>query len=254
MSYVDGLLDRTKDIIDVVERKNGKRKYMQYPAKYTMYYPDPNGKFTSVFGDKLERIVCTNSKKFHKEKKLYSSKKLFESDVNPVFRCLAHNYMDAEAPDLNICFFDIEVEFNKQKGFADPTDPFNKIISIGLHLSWLNKTICLAIKPDTLTTDEAQDICKKFEDTILCIDESELLNTFLELIDDADVLTGWNSESFDIPYLVNRIKRVLSRSHTRKLCLWEKYPKEKTIVKYGKEQITYVLFGRVHLDYLLLYQ
>ena len=254
MSYVDGLLDRTRDVVDVVERRNGKRKYMQYPAKYTMYYPDQDGKFESIFGDKLQRVVHTNSKKFHREKKLHNGKQLFESDINPVFRCLAHNYMDAEAPDLNICFFDIEVEFNKEKGFADPTDPFNKVLAVALHLSWLKKTICLAIKPDALPTQEAQDICKKFEDTILCTDESELLNTFLELIDDADVLTGWNSEGFDIPYLVNRIKRVLSRSHTRKFCLWEKYPKEKTIVKYGKEQQTYVLFGRVHLDYLLLYQ
>ena len=36
-------------------------------------------------------------------------------------------------------------------------------------------------------------------DTVLCKDEAELLGMFLDLIDDADIFTGWNSEGFDIP-------------------------------------------------------
>ena len=60
-------------------------------------------------------------------------------------------------------------------------------------------------------------------------------------------------KGFDIPYMVNRVERVLSRSHTRKFCLWQRFLK-KTITKYGKESETYELFGRVHLDYLELYR
>ena len=41
--YVDGLIDREKDIINVVERVGGVRKYVQYPAKYVFYYPDNKG-------------------------------------------------------------------------------------------------------------------------------------------------------------------------------------------------------------------
>ena len=254
MSYVDGFLDRDRDVIHVIERINGKREYREFPARYTFYYPDPRGKFTSIFGDKLERVICNTGKKFNTEKKIHGHKRLFESDINPVFRCFADNYMDKEAPKLNICFFDIEVDFNKDKGFANPDDPFNAVTAIALHLGWLKRTICLTVKPDTLTKEQAQKICEKFEDTILCDTEKELLNTFLELIDDADVLTGWNSEGFDIPYLVNRVARVLSKSHTRKFCLWNKFPREKTVTKYGKENQTFELQGRIHLDYLLLYQ
>ena len=54
MSYVDGFLDREADKIHIVERVNGRREYREYPARYTFYYPDPRGKFTSIFGDKLE--------------------------------------------------------------------------------------------------------------------------------------------------------------------------------------------------------
>jgi len=254
MSYVDAFLDRDKDIIHVVERVNGERIYREYSPKYTFYYPDERGKFTSIFGDKLERVVCNSSKKFAAEKKMYARKGLFESDVNPVFRCFAENYADKEAPDLNLCFFDIEVDFSKEKGFAPPEDPFNKVTAVALHLSWLKRTICLAIKPNTLTTEEAQEVVNKFEDTILCESEEQLLQTFLDLIDDADILSGWNSEGFDIPYMVNRIARVLSKSHTRQFCLWDRFPKSKTVVKYGKDSETFELQGRVHLDYLELYR
>jgi DNA polymerase elongation subunit (family B) len=254
MSYVDGFLDRDRDIIHVVERINGRREYREYPAKYTFYYPDARGKFTSIFGDKLERVVCNSGKKFNAEKKVHGHKGLFESDVNPVFRCLADNYMEAEAPELHIGFFDIEVDFNKDKGFADPEDPFNAVTAIALHLNWLKRTICLTIKPDTLTKAAAQEIVDKFEDTMLFDTEAELLETFLALIDDCDVLTGWNSEGFDIPYMVNRVSRVLSKSHTRQFCLWEKFPTPKTLIKYGKESQTFDLQGRVHLDMLELYR
>jgi DNA polymerase elongation subunit (family B) len=254
MSYVDGFLDRDQDKIYIVERINGKREYRTYPAKYTFYYPDSRGKYTSIFGDKLERVVCNTGKKFAAEKKMYAHRGLFESDVNPVFRCLADNYMEAEAPKLQIGFFDIEVDFNKELGFADPSDPFNAVTAIALHLNWLNRTICLTIKPNTLTKEAAQEIVDKFDDTMLFDTEAELLETFLALIDDCDILTGWNSEGFDIPYMVNRVARVLSKSHTRQFCLWDKFPKPKTIVKFGKESQTFELQGRVHLDMLELYR
>ena len=46
------------------------------------------------------------------------------------------------------------------------------------------------------------EIAKKFENTVLCETEAQLLNTFIHLIQDADILSGWNSEGFDIPYIV----------------------------------------------------
>ncbi len=254
MSYVDAYLDYNHDIIHAVERVNGERKYVEFPARHTFYYKNPKGKFTSIFGDNLSRVVCNSGKKFKAEKNMHKHYGLFESDINPVFRCLSSNYMDAEVPELNIGYFDIEVDFSKERGFAPPDDPFNKVTAIALHLSWLKQTICLTIKPDTLTKEQAQDICDKFDDTILFDTEEELLEAFLDLIDDVDVLSGWNSEGFDIPYLVNRITLVLSKSHTRKFCLWGKFPKNKKVTTYGKVNNTYEIQGRVHLDYLLLYQ
>ena len=77
--YVDALIDRDKDIIHVVERVNGKREFKEYPARYLFYYKDSRGKYESIFGDKLDRVVTTSSKQFKKERKLYSNCLLYTS-------------------------------------------------------------------------------------------------------------------------------------------------------------------------------
>jgi len=84
--------------------------------------------------------------------------------------------------------------------------------------------------------------------------EKQMLQAFLDLIEDADILSGWNSEGFDIPYMVNRVARILSKSHTRKFCLWDQFPKERKFERFGAENQTYDLLGRVHLDYMQLYR
>ena len=254
MSYVDAFHDKEKDIVHVVERVNGQREYKQIPAKYTFYYKDARGKHTSIYGEPLERVVCNTSKKFNTEKKINSHKGLYESDVNVIFKTFAENYDPTKVPDLNVCFFDIETDFDKTVGFAPPEDPFNSVTAISLHNSWMDCTICLAIAPKTMTKDLAQIVIDKFENTILFDTEREMLEAFLDLIDDADILSGWNSEGFDIPYLVNRVSRVMSKSHTRKFCLWDKLPKERKFERFGAENQTYDTIGRVHMDYMQLYR
>jgi len=98
-----------------------------------------------------------------------------------------------------------------------------------------------------------QEIVAEFENTILFVREEDMLKMFLDLIDDADVLSGWNSEGYDIPYTVNRITRVLSKDDTRKFCLWGQFPKKRIFERFGAEKETYDLVGRVHMDYMQLY-
>lgn len=59
---------------------------------------------------------------------------------------------------------------------------------------------------------------------------------------------------YDIPYLINRMKRVLGKHEIRKLCLWDQEPAARTIERGGKELPTYDLIGRIHLDYMDLYK
>ena len=255
MSYVDAIWDRDDDVVRVVERDhvNG-RTYHEYPARYTFYYPDQKGKYHSIYGDPLSKVTCKSWKDYIKEQKIHSTHRLFESDINPVFRVLEEHYIGQDAPKLNVAFFDIEVDFDPERGYASPEDAFMPITAIAVHLQWLETLVCLAVPPKTLTMEKAKDLVKDFPNTYLFESEHEMLDTFLNLIEDADVLSGWNSEGFDIPYTVNRVTKVLSKEDTRRFCLWNQFPKKREYEKFGKAAVTYDLVGRVHLDSLELYR
>jgi DNA polymerase elongation subunit (family B) len=254
LSYIDALFDREHDRIHIVERRDGKRCYQEYPANYVLYYEDARGKFQSIFGTPVSRFSTRNSKEFRKEVRIQSNKQLYESDINPIFRCLEENYKGQDGPRLNVAFFDIEVDFDPERGFSPPADPFNAITAISVYLQWLNQMVTLVMPPKHMSPATARDIAGDFENTIVFENEQDLLNTFLDLIEDADALSGWNSEGFDIPYTVNRVTRVLSKDDTRRFCLWNQYPKKRTFERFGAENETYDLIGRVHMDYMQLYR
>jgi DNA polymerase elongation subunit (family B) len=254
MSYIDALFDREHDRIHVVERRDGERRYQEYPANYIFYYDDPRGKFTSIYGTPVSRFSTRNNKEFRKEIRIQSGKQLYESDINPIFRCLEENYKGQDGPKLNVAFFDIEVDFDSDRGFSPPEDPFNPITAISVYLAWVDRLITLVVPPKHMTWTTAQEICAEFSDTLLFEREEDMLNTFLDIIEDADALSGWNSEGYDIPYTVNRVTRVLSKDDTRRFCLWNQHPKGRTFERFGTESQTYDLIGRVHMDYMQLYR
>ena len=253
--YVDAFFQRDADIIKIVERSNeGKRIFKEYPVRYTFYHQDARGKYQSIFGEPLSRVVSKNSKDFRKELAIHSNKKLYEADINPIFSTLSENYLNAEAPKLNVAFWDIEVDFDPERGYASPEDAFMPITAIAVHLQWLDTLVCLAMPPKGMSVEQAQQLVKDIPNTHIFDNEADILDTFLNLIQDADILSGWNSEGFDMPYTVNRITKVLSKDDTRRLCLWDQYPKKREYEKYGKSAITYDIYGRVHLDSLELYR
>jgi DNA polymerase elongation subunit (family B) len=254
LSFVDALYDREHDRIHVVERINGERVYKEYPAEYIFYYNDPRGKFTSIYGTPVARFSTRNSKEFRKEVAIQKGKQLYESDINPIFRCLEENYKNKDAPELHAAFFDIEVDFHKEKGFSPTTDPFNAITAISVYLQWLEQLVTLVIPPKHMSIATAKDIAKDFENCIVFDTEEDMCKTFLDLIEDADVISGWNSEGYDIPYTINRIKRILSKDDTRRFCLWGQFPKEREFERYGATSTTYDIVGRVHMDYMQLYR
>jgi DNA polymerase elongation subunit (family B) len=254
MSYLDALFDRDRDRIHIVGRRDGERYYEEFPATYVFYYDDPRGKFRSIYGNPVSRFSTRNNKEFRKELRIQGSKNTYEADINPVFRCLEENYKGQDAPKLHTAFFDIEVDFDHERGFSRPEDPFNPITAISVYLDWLDQLVTLVRPPRHMSPETAAEIAGGFPNTFVFWEESELLDTFLNLIEDADVLSGWNSEGYDIPYTIQRTTRVLSKDDTRRFCLWNQLPKQRTFERFGAENITFDLIGRVHLDYMQLYR
>jgi len=254
LAYVDAIYLKDSDLVKVVERINGKRVYVDYPAEYMFYYSDQNGKHKTIYGGRVSKFHTRLNLEYQKAKRIHAQKTLWESDFNPIGRCLEKNYLKSESPALNVAFFDIETDFCKRRGFAPPATPFNKVTAISTYLNWEDILITQVIAPGGMSAEEAKEICDKFENTILYTSEIDLLNDFLYFIEDADVLSGWNSETYDIPYLVNRVSKVMSKKDTSRFCLWDKFPRKKEVLRYGAHEESYDLFGRIHLDYMQLYQ
>ena len=256
MSYVFARQNRKSEKIDVVERINGKRIYSSFPIDYSFYVDDQNGHYKSLYNTPISKITPKTYGECKKEIAVQQSKnkKMWESDLNPVFKCLSTHYRHAPVPDLHVALFDIEVAFDKVHGYAPIDDPFNPITSITIHTGWTNQLITLAVPPESMSVEQAEVIAAKFDNTVIFESEIEMINTFLDIIEDADIIAGWNSEGFDLPYVVNRITRVMSADDTKRLCLWGEKPKEKSKIKYGEELKTYDLVGRIHLDLLEVYR
>lgn len=255
--YVDAFFKRGGDseVIRIVERVNGKRIYKEFEPDYHFYVNDPRGLNKSIYGDTVKKVAPrTFAEKQKLVKTLSGNVKRWESDVDPIFRCLEQKYLHADAPTLNVAFFDIETSFDQENGWSDPSDAENYITSISVYLQWDETMICLAMPPDTLTWDEAQAIADEVGNVLLFKSEIEMLQAFMSVVEDADVLSGWNSEAYDVPYIVNRIKRLMGKHEARKLCLWDQEPKKREFDRGGKTSETYDLIGRVHVDYLQLYK
>jgi DNA polymerase elongation subunit (family B) len=255
MAYIDAIHDKSAERIHVVERDpNGERIFKEYPTNYVLYYENAKGKHRSLYGTAVTKFSSRKQAEWEREKRMHSGKRLFESDIPIVFRCLSENYLGIEAPKLHTCFFDIEVDFDPARGFSPPSDPFNPVTAVSLYLDWLDQLICLAVPPKHMTYETAQEAIADFPDTLLFRTEKELFDAFFALIEDADVMSGWNSEGYDIPYMVNRVTKVMSKDDTRKFCLLGQYPKKRKYERFGKEEETFDLVGRIHLDYLQLYK
>src|SRR6185437_3057194 len=198
-----------------------------------------------IYGHPVKRYSSPSNQKFRQAlgEKMDEGRRIFESDVNPLFRHLADNYSGQEAPVLNLGFFDIEADFNTHNGkydsgWAPPDDPHNAITAITLYRNADDKLLTYALKPPTLSYSQAQEIIGQNEwknETWLYDDEEELLGAFVHAVEDVDVLTSWNGSYYDIPYTIGRVGRVLGKNATKQFCLFDQFPSEREYKnKFGK--------------------
>lgn len=251
--YIDAFLNRKTEEIYVSERAAGQRVLHTYKPDYHFFIEDPRGTHKSIYGTTVKKIVPKSSDERNKLSRMMQGRK-FESDMNLINRCLEQNYQNTGLPTPHVAFFDIETDFHALKGYAPPENPFNPITSIAVYLQWMKQMVCLAVPPSKMTWEEAECIASEVGNVILCRTEKEMLDMFMSLIEDADIVSGWNSAFFDIPYVAGRIIRLFGKQELRRLCLWDQMPISRTVERGGKDCATFDLIGRIHLDYLDLYK
>lgn len=275
--YVDAI--QYGNHVMVAERDGGQRRIRKYKAPYYFYVETSEDRAThrSMFGHPLEKISFDNRKEFEetREENKLADVKMFESDIRVEYKLLESQYLDKPLPKLHVAIIDIEVDTKAKIGWARWENPYAPINAVSIHRSWIGDTITLALHPPTMTLIEARDALSEIPDTLVFGDEAELLEAFIELIQDADVTTGWNSTKFDMPYIVARIRIALggedyedfvhelgreeipgdTMQHLRRLCLFGMGPrKHRSMDEFGETNVTFSFPGRPHLDYLELYK
>lgn len=151
--------------------------------------------------------------------------------------------------------------YTGQTGFSSADNPYAPVNAVTIYLSSADAYITLAVPPpgwdDRLPSDEDyQKIGMSIRSHINTFNtEKELLATLLDIVDDVDLLSGWNSEFFDMPYLVKRTELVLGASEALRWSFPQcRAPQFGKVERFGNEVTNVRIYGRGHLDYLQLFR
>ena len=159
---------------------------------------------------------------------------------------IADEYPDDILWDVSkilIAYLDIEV--GSENGFPEPRDANEAITAISIKVK------------GNYFVFGCGDYIKHRDDVhyAKCRDESDLIRRFLDLWTrwHPDVVTGWNVEQFDIPYLANRITKLFGEDEAKKLSPWNRISKRDTVMMNRPVQF-YDISGIAILDYIQLYR
>jgi uracil-DNA glycosylase family 4 len=193
-------LHRTNEVLYIFRDKSGNKIYHKENDDYVCYQPKDgvDNRKTLSYND-VKQVTVKN-----KEKAILDHTITYDGDLRLTVKH-AHDYYaqsKGEANvDLKIMFTDIET-LTESKSFSPPEEANDMIVMLTYHCDKKYVTYVVDNKI-LLKNKDAEDIT---EEAIICKSEKELLSRFITDLKklEIDVLTGWNSNNFDIPYIVNR--------------------------------------------------
>jgi len=146
-----------------------------------------------------------------------------------------------------IKIFTLDIETTCENGFPEVNNPLEELICITVKNQTNKQIITWGI--GAFKTD------RKDVTYIQCTDEKHLIMEFMKfwLKNYPDVITGWNTKFFDLPYLMNRIRLIAGAKVADRMSPWNLINKEEIIVR-GRPNTYYSLYGIAMLDYLDLYK
>ena len=228
---------------------NGRRVNKKIEYSPTLFLPtNKTTPWRTLFGEKLEAKrfeTIREARDFVKSYEDVTNFKIYGNDrYEYAFIADEHRGpIDWDIDKLSIVIIDIEV--GSENGFPDPYKATEPITAIAVRQ--LNGGITVYGCGDYEKQGD--------EDYIKCKDEWTLCKTFLKdwQANYPDVVSGWNIDYFDIPYLVNRFNRILGEDETKKLSPWNNVW-ERSFVHKGQQKKVYNMTGISALDYIELYR
>ena len=227
----------------------------QFPYSKYAYKKQDGGSAKSMYGDALAKVYDYND----------NDPNLFESDVPAEMRVLLDTYKESDEPSKGHKLGVIDIEVSSEGGFPNMETADKKIIGISLYDA-ITKTCYVFVLDENnkiqdheemvapwlpvgwkITTDEEKEQVKIV--TRAFSDEDNLLIAFMDKWVECafTIITGWNVDYFDMPYLYLRIKHCLGAKSAK--CL---SPIGSAYLNGFSKKLT--MGGISVMDYILLYK
>ena len=234
--------------------ENGKRIEEKIHYKPTLYEYNRNGEYRTLHGIPVSPTLHDSMSKARKaiqDNQDITNRETY-GQTNFVTQFISDRFpyeIRFDKDLINIATIDIEVA--SDAGFPEPEEAAHPVTAIAISNNQTNAYYVWGLgEYDTTLADKGREIIY-----YRAADEQDLLIKFLDWWERncPDILTGWNSRLFDIPYLVNRIRRAVSDNMTKKFSPWGMIRERTKRTEYGTE-IAYDFDGVAQLDYLEVLQ
>lgn len=235
--------------------KEGRRLTVDVPFKPYLYIDSPRGEYMSIFEKPVEKVEFNTPAQRTKFVKSYGSKRYYENfDVTQQF-LLDHFWNKYDQPGfdqfpLRILFFDIEVDETEDGSFPEASIAPSEINIITVYDSVEKKYFVFSKNAYT---------GKDLGDNVVyqnCTTERGVLYSFIEFWksnDYPDIVTAWNLNRFDMPYIVNRIRKVFGEEKLLELSPYQNYYESLDKDKFNREYTKYNFSGVTILDHIDVY-
>jgi DNA polymerase elongation subunit (family B) len=238
--------------------EDGRRIKKKIAFKPTLYVKGKgNSKFNALDGTNVDAVKFDSmreAKEFIEKYKEVENFKVY-GNTNYIAQFIAEEFPGEIKFDRSkIRIHNIDIEVASDEGFPEPDEAKHPVISIAIKDTVLDTYFVWALGD----YDVDKSIMKTYQVRYMkCASEEQLLKQFIQFWFEEhttpDVVTGWNIRGFDIPYLVNRINRLLGEDEVKKLSPWGMVEERMVTMRKGMVQL-YDIIGIAQLDYMDIFQ
>ena len=242
ISYGNSILVRGVRNGERITARNKYQPTLFVPVKKKTQYKALDGKYLTP----VKQQSIKHSKEFLSQ---------YENQQNLIYGMTRYNFQyisDNWRGEIkwnidNILIVTIDIEVASDNGFPKVEDSIEELLSISIKNHQSKKLVVFGIGEYVNSREDVS--------YVKCETEDELLKKFLTFWESnkPDVVTGWNSKFYDLPYLIHRIKILFGEDEVKRLSVWKTVYKDNVYIS-GKEHICYNVFGLEQLDYLDLYK
>ncbi len=243
-------VERTAADILYVGYQGNRRVVEKVRFQPTLFIPTRNkSKYRTLDGVNVDTIqpgTMMDCRDFIRENEATNFRVYGNRDY--IAQYISDRFPDGCEPDMslvNVMYIDIEVQ--SDQGFPEPALAQQPITAITIKTNVDDTFYTWGIGDFSPETSIVQDTRIEY---VKCMDEHALLKSFLQHYHNniPDIVSGWNSEEFDMPYIVNRIARILGEDPLRKMSIFGHKP------ELNKEGTMYKITGTTQLDFMKLFK